>query len=165
MPIIAYIGLGSNMGDREAHIRTAVDLLAEAGRVVSVSSLYETEPVGYGDQEDFLNAVAQVETALSAEDLLALCGSIENRLGRLRTIAWGPRTIDLDILLYGDAVLNTPSLTVPHPRMAERKFVLAPLAEIAPEVVHPLLRKTAGGLLRELKDGHAVVRRPAGGSK
>lgn len=163
MPVIAYIGLGSNMGDREENIRRAVALLAEAVRVVTRSSLYETGPVGYEEQADFLNAVTMVETTLSAGELLALCCSIEARLGRVRSRAWGPRTIDLDILLYGDTILNTPELQVPHPRMAERKFVLAPLAEIAPSVLHPVLRRTAEELLRELKGGERVVRLPAHG--
>jgi 2-amino-4-hydroxy-6-hydroxymethyldihydropteridine diphosphokinase len=165
MPIIAYVSLGSNMGDREENIDQAIALLAEAGRVTAISSLYATEPVGYKEQEDFLNAVAAVETALSAPDLLARCLSIEDRLGRSRSMRWGPRTIDLDILLYGDAILNTPTLQIPHPRMAERKFVLEPLAEIAPAAVHPVLLRTAAELLRELKDRHAVTRYCSGDSK
>ncbi len=158
MKVTAYIGLGSNIGDREASIRRAVELLAEAGRVTAVSSLYVTEPVGYREQEDFVNAVAEIETTLSPDALLAVCRSIEARLGRMRTVRWGPRTVDCDILLYGDAVVNTPSLVVPHPRMAVRRFVLAPLVEIAPAVRHPLLDRTAEELLGDLKDGHSVVR-------
>ncbi len=158
MSVIAYIGLGSNVGDSWKLIAQAVTMLAETLRVVKVSSLYRTEAVGYEEQEDFINAVAEVETDRAPAELLAACRSIEERLGRQRTIRWGPRTIDLDILLYGDVIVNGPGLTIPHPRMAERKFVLVPLAEIAPLVVHPLLRKTAEDLLGTLRDRHSVVK-------
>ena len=165
MPIISYIGLGSNVGDRKAHIEQARDLLAaSAGKMTAFSSRYETEPVGYGEQAGFLNAVVEIETALSPEELLSVCHSIEDRMGRERTVHWGPRTIDCDVLLYGTAVVNTPSLIIPHPRMAFRKFVLVPLAEIAPGALHPQLVRTAAELLKDLKDGHAVVRYEADGS-
>jgi 2-amino-4-hydroxy-6-hydroxymethyldihydropteridine diphosphokinase len=158
MSTIAYIGIGSNVGDREANCRKAIELLAEAGRVISISSLYYTEPVGYKEQEDFINAVVSLETDLSARELLDACHAIEDRLGRKRTLRWGPRTIDLDILLYGDLVMSQHDLVIPHPLMATRKFVLAPLAEIAPEVVHPVLLKTAAQLLHELKDASTVMK-------
>jgi len=158
MPIIAYIGVGSNVGERKDNCRKAIELLEETGRVLSISSLYHSEPVGYKEQEDFINAVVSIETDLSATELLDACHVIEGRLGRKRTLRWGPRTIDLDILLYGDQIMNQPHLIIPHPLMATRKFVLAPLAEIAPEVMHPVLQKTARQLLRELKDASRVIK-------
>jgi len=158
MPVTAYIGLGSNMGDRTGACRRALELLSRAGRVTAVSTFYCTEPVGYKEQDEFINAAAEIETDLSPHDLLKQCREIEDRLGRIRVIRWGPRALDLDILLYGNSVVNTPSLTIPHPRMNLRGFVLVPLCEIAPRVVHPVLNKTIEQLLRELKDLHRVVK-------
>ena len=158
--VIAYIGIGSNEGDREGNCREAVELLREAGTVAGVSSFYETEPVGFREQRDFINIVAAVETALPPVELLRICRAIEDRLGRKRGVRWGPRTADLDILLYGDAVLNLPDLEVPHPRLSERAFVLVPLAEIAPGVVHPFLKKTAAQLLADVKGPQRIVKRP-----
>jgi len=146
------------MGDREGNCRKAIELLAEAGRVMRVSSLYRTEPVGYHEQEDFINAVAEVETDLTPADLLRVCHAIEDRLGRKRGLRWGPRTADLDILLYGSQVVNQPGLAIPHPRIAMRKFVLIPLVEIAPDVVDPQLHRTAAKLLDELNDRHIVMK-------
>ncbi len=160
MSTIAYIGLGSNRGDRKANCRKALELLAEAGRVTKVSSFYCTEPVGFKEQEEFINAVAEVATELTPQGLLALCGRIEDELGRTREVRWGPRTIDLDILLYGDRSVHDhdPDLTIPHPLLAERRFVLVPLCEIAPHARHPASGKTVERLLHELKNSHNVVK-------
>jgi 2-amino-4-hydroxy-6-hydroxymethyldihydropteridine diphosphokinase len=150
----AYIALGSNMGDRKANLDEAIRLLdgADGVRVVRVSSYYDTEPVGVVEQERFINAALEVKTSLGPEGLLKLCLEIEQRLGRVRTIHWGPRTIDLDILLFDALVMDTDKLKIPHPLMHERRFVLEPLAEIAPDAVHPASGKTIRELLKEVDD-------------
>jgi len=130
----AYVSLGSNLGDREATIRAAVAALPG---VVAMSELRETEPVGLVDQPPFLNGVARLETELSARELLEALLAVERQLGRERRERWGPRTIDLDLLLYGSEMLEEPGLTVPHPRLHERRFALEPLAELAPSLVVP----------------------------
>lgn len=142
--VTAYIGMGSNIGDREANLSRAVAFLGQVNgvEVTAVSSYYNTAPVGYVQQPDFLNAAAEIKTTLSADELLQVCICIEKELGRERIIRWGPRTIDLDILLYGDRIINEEYLTVPHPRMHERDFVLEPLNEIAPQALHPVYRQT-----------------------
>lgn len=137
----AYVGLGSNLGDRERTIRGAIEALAaERGvRVVAVSTLIDTEPVGPIDQPRFLNGVAELETTLAARDLLAVLLEVERRFGRRREGAppQGPRTLDLDLLLFGQAEIDEPGLRVPHPRLHERRFVLEPLAELAPGLLVP----------------------------
>jgi 2-amino-4-hydroxy-6-hydroxymethyldihydropteridine diphosphokinase len=133
----AYLGLGSNLGDRLAHLQRAVEALAgTAGiQVVAVSSVYETAPVGGPAQDDFLNAVAAVDTELAPRDLLAAAMTVEQLEERVRAVRWGPRTLDVDILLYGDERIAEPDLEIPHPRMQERAFVLAPLRDVAPDLV------------------------------
>ena len=136
----AFIGLGSNLGEREAMIRLALDDLARlpSTALVRASSLYDTEPVGEVDQPNFLNAVAQIDTELTARQLLWNLQLIEKRLGRVRTQRWGPRTIDLDLLLFGNLVVEEPDLKVPHPELTRRSFVLVPLVELDPLLVHPV---------------------------
>ena len=143
-----YLALGSNIGDRETNLCAAIQSISAAGiPVLRESPIYETEPVGLTDQRWFLNMVVEAETALFPMQLLTRTGKIERALGRVRTVANGPRTIDIDILLYGNAVIRTPRLEIPHPRMHERRFVLAPLADLAPALRHPLLRQTVRQLL------------------
>ncbi len=148
----AFLSLGSNLGDRESNIRRALDLLARRNVcIVRVSSMYETEPVGFTDQPDFINAVAEVDTDLSPPELLHTVLGVEREMGRVRNLRWGPRVIDIDILLYDELRVDTEELTIPHPRMMERAFVLAPLAETAPDLVLPDGR-TASQALQILGD-------------
>ncbi len=150
----AYIGLGSNLGDRAATLARAVEMLRQSPGVesVEVSSLYETAPMGGPSMQGlYLNAAAAVRTSLAPEPLLDLLLSLEVSLGRERRERWGPRTIDLDLLLYDERVIQTERLTLPHPRMHDRRFVLEPLAELAPGAVHPVLRRTVTELLREAR--------------
>lgn len=154
-----YLSLGSNVGDRAKNLQTAIDALGDAGvRVVKVSSIYETEPVDYLEQEWFLNGVVEGETELSALEVLRGLRGIEARMGSKKAFAKGPRLMDLDILLYGEESINGEELVVPHPRMLQRKFVLAPLSEIAPELRHPSWKGTAAQLLERTAD-KSVVRR------
>ncbi|MDE0803571.1 MAG: 2-amino-4-hydroxy-6-hydroxymethyldihydropteridine diphosphokinase [Acidimicrobiales bacterium] len=128
----AFLGLGSNVGDRESHLRNA---LASLPGLVATSDLYETDPVGGPDQGRFLNLVAQIDTDLGPHDLLGVCHRIESAAGRVRDVRWGPRTLDVDILWIDGVTIDTPDLTIPHPRMWERRFVLEPLAELDPTLV------------------------------
>jgi len=151
--VIAYIGLGSNLGDREKMLRGALDALREHEgiEVTAVSRFHETEPVG-PPQGKYLNAAAEIRTTLDPRKLLGALQETEDRFGRERAVRWGPRTLDLDLLLYGDVIINEPDLQVPHPHMHERLFVLEPLCEIAPHVIHPALGRHAGELSAELQN-------------
>ncbi len=161
MPVVAWVAVGSNVGDRLAFCREAVSQLGatEGVSVVGVSSLYETEPVGYADQGPFYNAVVQVEALAPPRALLARCQAIEGHLGRRRTFPNGPRTMDMDLLAYGSQIVRDVDLTLPHPRMAHRPFVLVPLAEIAPEFIHPILFESPKSLLDRLAMPFGVWRR------
>ena len=153
----AYLGLGSNLGNREEHLQTALARLAAPDlRVARVSSVYETEPWGFTPQRWFLNLAAEIETDLFPRQLLSRITKIEQALGRVRTVKNGPRTMDIDILLYGRAVVRSAQLEIPHPRMAERRFVLAPLAELAPELRHPVTHQSIRAMLEAAP--HQAVR-------
>ena len=158
MPNIVYLSLGSNLGDRAKNLRAAIDRLGSIGTVRSVSSIYETEPVEFTEQPQFLNCTVELETSSQPAELLRQLLELEQAMGRKRTQKKGPRSIDLDILLFGEAVFNTAELVIPHPAMQNRRFVLEPLAEIAPDVRHPVLKKSVRELLKELPQGQAVRR-------
>ncbi|MBI2861550.1 MAG: 2-amino-4-hydroxy-6-hydroxymethyldihydropteridine diphosphokinase [Chloroflexi bacterium] len=153
-----FLGLGSNVGDREALMRQAIERLRALGRILKLSALYETEPVGLADQPWFLNAVCLLETPLPPHDLLMQVKQIERELGRTPTVRYGPRAVDIDLLLYDQEVVASEDLLVPHSNLPERTFVLVPLVEIAPEVIHPRSKKSARQLLEELADAHVVRR-------
>ena len=148
--VTAHLGLGSNLGDRKQNLAQALELLSKNVVIEKVSSIYETEPVGYREQPLFLNAVCRISTELSPAKLLRLAKKIEAKSGRLSSFCNAPRPIDIDILFYGNEVLDDKKLTVPHPRLVERAFVLVPLAEIAPDLVHPVNKKTVKKLLDDL---------------
>lgn len=154
----AYLGLGTNMGDKEANIRTALRHLgAERGiKVIRTASMYHTEPVGFAEQEWFVNTVAEIETSIPPFELMSQLLIIENRMGRKRNIYWGPRVIDLDLLLYGDIRLTIPGLQIPHPRMTSRAFVMVPLAELEPEML--LDGRRADNLAAELSTVQKIER-------
>jgi 2-amino-4-hydroxy-6-hydroxymethyldihydropteridine diphosphokinase len=156
MSVTAYLSLGSNVGDRHSNLREAIRRVESLGRIVTVSSFYNTEPVEVTDQAWFLNCAVALETGSKPGQLMSELLRIEKEMGRERIQKKGPRSIDIDILLFADQVVNTPELTIPHPAMAQRRFVLEPLAEIAPELRHPLLDKTVRQILAELSPGQRV---------
>ncbi len=158
-----YLSLGSNLGNREANLKSAIQRLEQFGQVVAVSSFYETEPVEFTDQPWFLNCAVALETEKTPRQLLRAVLAVEEEMGRRRTQNKGPRTIDIDILLFGALIVDIKGLTIPHPAMQERRFVLEPLAEIAPEARHPVLGKTARDL-RDTLPGGPVVRKSTKGA-
>lgn len=159
---IAYIGLGSNLGDRLSYCQRAAEAIRhfQDTTLIRLSSYYETEPLEVSDQDWFINGVVAIRTALPPQELLSACQKVEENLGRKRMIRYGPRTIDLDLLLYGQRVVGTDRLTLPHPKLHLRRFVLVPLVEIAPEAVHPVLHQTMAELLKVVQDHHRVDRLP-----
>ena len=142
---VAHLGLGTNLGDRTGNLRKAL-LLAQSGQPPALSQVYETEPWGVADQPTFLNTVAEVATTLDPEGLLGVCKEVEQRMGRQPGLRWGPRLIDIDVLLFGDLIVRLPHLEIPHPRLHIRAFALIPLAELVPDTVHP----GTGSTIREL---------------
>ena len=162
---IAYIGVGSNLGDPVENCLRAMETMDGSAdiRVTARSSLYKTEPVGFTDQEWFVNAAVEVRTALDPQDLLQTLQKIEKQMGRVAGKKWGPRIIDLDILFFDDLILESQALHLPHPHAGERRFVLVPLSEIARGLIHPGLNKTVFELLAQLPEGQAVQQKPLAG--
>ncbi|MFJ7640605.1 2-amino-4-hydroxy-6-hydroxymethyldihydropteridine diphosphokinase [Peribacillus sp. NPDC046944] len=158
MKNISYLSIGSNMGESFDTFQRAFQLLSEDPHIklVSCSSLYETDPVGYTDQDCFLNAVIKVETDLTPEDLLRACMQVEQELGRKRNVRWGPRTLDLDILLYNHENVETEILSIPHPRMHERAFVIIPLMELESDIILPKMNTSLSDLLEKIPDKEGV---------
>ena len=157
MPRLVFIGLGSNLGDRSDFLKKAINALAPEVVLLQASSVYQTPPWGYTDQPPFLNQVIKAQTGLEPNALLKKLKKIEKELGRLENFHYGPRCIDLDILLYDDLICQSDSLTIPHPEMAKRAFVLVPLIEIAPDLVHPLLKVPAAKLLEKLDSSQITL--------
>lgn len=158
MSNLVYLSLGSNLGDRGEHLREAIEQIGQISRVTNVSSIYETTAVEFTDQPQFLNCAVGVETSVKPAEFMQQVLEIEKTMGRQRIQSKGPRIIDIDILLFGDTVVDTPDLKIPHPAMHKRRFVLEPLTEIAPEAQHPRLKKTIQELLAQLPAGQTVTK-------
>lgn len=156
----SYIGFGSNIDNRQSFIKQALHFLSDTNGIIinKISSLYETEPVGNVIQNSFLNGVVEIETQHSPQTLLNVLKTIEFNVGRQHRVRWGPREIDMDLLIYGDLCLHTPELIIPHPEMHLRRFVLVPLAEISPDLIHPILKNTINFLVNHLEDDYALER-------
>jgi 2-amino-4-hydroxy-6-hydroxymethyldihydropteridine diphosphokinase len=159
MVTTTYLSLGSNVGARESQLREAQHRLGKIGSVTAVSSVYETEPVEFAEQPWFLNCVVALETDRSPQELMDAILRIEEEMGRKRVQKKGPRSIDIDILLFGHTIVKSEQLTIPHPAMQHRRFVLEPLAEIAPQTLHPVLNKTIRDLLKQLPPGQALQKK------
>lgn len=157
LPIVTYLALGTNLGHRTSNLRRAIEALPPAVTVLAESPVYETPPWGFADQPHFLNMVIEGETRLAPLELLKFLKQLEGSLGRVPSVRFGPRLIDVDLLFYDDLILDTPELTLPHPRLQERAFVLVPLADLAPALVHPLLGKPISALLAGV-DAEGIVR-------
>jgi len=157
-----YLSLGSNLGDREGNLRGAIEELKKLGAVAAVSSMYETEPVEFTEQPWFVNVAVELQTELMPRQLLAAVLKIERDMGRRRLQPKGPRLIDIDVLLFGNTIMNDPQLTIPHPAMEQRRFVLVPLAEIAPQARHPVSKKSIRELLAGLPKASPIVRKLSG---
>lgn len=157
-PVTIYLGLGSNMGNRQDNLERALDLLSQRLRIGNVSSIYDTEPIGNVNQPCFLNLVCQAYIRLAPRELLTLAKGIELKLGRAVGKSNSPRPIDIDILFYGDLVIEMPELVIPHPRLTERAFVLVPLDEIAPDLVHPVSGKTVKELTKAMTEVQGILK-------
>ncbi|MFC1692034.1 2-amino-4-hydroxy-6-hydroxymethyldihydropteridine diphosphokinase [Candidatus Latescibacterota bacterium] len=155
----AYLGIGSNRGERTVHLKEAVNRLKHTDQigVINISGVYETMPVGGHEQADFLNMAVEIETGLEAKELLYVCLAIEKDMGRVREVHWGPRIIDIDILFYGEMIISTPSMTIPHSLLHKRAFVLKPLTDIIPDFIHPVMGLTINELLERV--GESGVKR------